>query len=147
MLIRFFVLLTSMMILSSCMSLDDKFSEPVIGNSSNDTSEMNDVSETESVSVINEPVLTSKPDMSELNEIDTLIIETKCDGFKVFGVHSYWGCLKEQIEESKTVSLPDFTDVDNETREIIFSYCEGFVLFGIRSFYECLDDQLKSIGR
>ena len=101
--------------------------------------------------VVEEPVLTSKPDMSGLNELDNLIIETNCEGLKLFGVQSYWSCLDEQIKESKNVDFglikTLFSEVDEETRDIILSYCDGFVRFGIESFYGCLDDQLKSIGK
>ena len=98
-----------------------------------------------------ERILKEKPDMSGLNEINIEIVNAYCEGFKRFGVQSYWGCLDEQIEESKVV---DFTvleklrdDIDKETQEIIISYCDGFVRFGVQSFYECLGDQLKSIGQ
>ena len=101
--------------------------------------------------VVEEPVLTSKPDMSGLNELDNLIIETNCEGLKLFGVQSYWSCLDEQIKESKNVDFglikTLFSEVDEETRDIILSYCDGFVRFGIESFYGCLNDQLKSIGK
>ena len=98
-----------------------------------------------------EQLLNEKPDMSGLNEIDTAIINAHCESSKIFGVQSYWGCLDEQIEESKRA---DFSlletlrdDTDQETMEIIISYCDGFVIFGIESFYGCLGSQLKSIGK
>jgi len=98
-----------------------------------------------------ERILKEKPDMSGLNEIDNEIIEIKCEGFKRFGVQSYWGCLDDQIEESKKVDIAVLVklrdDTDDETKEIILSYCDGFVRFGIESFYGCISDQLKSIGK
>ncbi len=98
-----------------------------------------------------ERILKEKPDMSGLNEIDTAIVSAHCEGFKSFGVQSYWGCLDEQIEESKKVDISVLEtlrdDTDEETREIILTYCDGFVRFGIESFYGCISDQLKSIGK
>jgi hypothetical protein len=98
-----------------------------------------------------ERILREKPDMSGLNEIDTAIITAHCEGFKGFGVQSYWGCLGEQIEESKKVDFSVLEtlrdDTDKETQEIILSYCDGFVRFGIESFYGCISDQLKGIGK
>ena len=98
-----------------------------------------------------ERILKEKPDMSGLNEIDTAIVTAYCEGFKRFGVQSYWGCLDKQIEESKKVDIAVLVklrnDTDDETKEIILSYCDGFVRFGVQSFYECIGDQLKSIGK
>ena len=99
-----------------------------------------------------EQILKEKPDMSGLHKIETAIITARCESSKIFGVQSYWGCLNEQIEESKEVDLISLLDTlrddtDEETREIIISYCEGFVTFGIESFYRCLGNELKSIGR
>jgi hypothetical protein len=98
-----------------------------------------------------ERILKEKPDMSGLNKIDTAIVTAYCEGFKVFGVQSYWGCLDRQIEESKKVDISALeklrNDTDEETRNIIISYCDGFVRFGIESFYRCLGKQLESIGK
>lgn len=89
--------------------------------------------------------------MSGLNEIDTAIVTAHCEGFKSFGVQSYWGCLDEQIEESKKVDISVLKtlrdDTDEETQEIILTYCVGFMSFGVESFYDCISDQLKSIGK
>ena len=98
-----------------------------------------------------ERILKEKPDMSGLNEINTEIVNAYCEGFKRFGVQSYWGCLDEQIEESKKVDISVLKtlrdDTDEETQEIILTYCVGFMSFGVQSFYECIGDQLKSIGQ
>lgn len=97
-----------------------------------------------------ETVFTSKPDMSGLSELDTLIIDSYCEWYKGFGIQSYWRCLDEQIKESKTVNssvLETLRDkVDKETRDIILPYCESFVRFGIGSYYNCLNEQVESIG-
>ena len=81
-----------------------------------------------------ERILKEKPDMSGLNEIDTAIVTAHCEGFKSFGVQSYWGCLDEQIEESKKVDISVLKtlrdDTDEETQEIILTYCVGFMSFG-----------------
>jgi len=109
----------------------------------------------ETQSTIKEPVdeetvFTSKPDMSGLSELDTLIIDSNCEWYKGFGIQSYWRCLDEQIKESKTVNLSVLETlrdkVNKETRDIILNYCESFVRFGIGSYYNCLTEQVESIG-
>ena len=66
-------------------------------------------------------------------------------------MQSYWGCLDEQIEESKKVDISGLVtlrdDTDEETQEIILTYCVGFMSFGVESFYDCISDQLQSIGK
>ena len=97
-----------------------------------------------------ETVFTSKPDMSGLSELDTLIIDSNCEWYKGFGIQSYWRCLDDQIKESKTVNLSVLETlrdkVNKETRDIILNYCESFVRFGIGSYYNCLNEQVESIG-
>ena len=97
--------------------------------------------------VVEEPVLTSKPDMSGLNEIDLLVIENHCESSKSWGIQDYWRCLHRQIQESQSVPFPDLVSVDKETRDIMITSCQFHFNWGIESFYGCLNDQLKSIGK
>lgn len=68
-----------------------------------------------------EPLFTSKPDMSDLDEPEIFIIEGFCEIAKPFGIQKYWGCLHRQIEASRTVIRPDFSQVDEETGDIILN--------------------------
>jgi len=97
--------------------------------------------------VVEEPVFTSKPDMSGLNEIDLLVIENHCESSKSWGIQDYWRCLHRQIQESQSVPFPDLVSVDKETRDIMITSCQFHFNWGIESFYGCLNDQLKSIGK
>ena len=97
--------------------------------------------------VVEKPVFKSKPDMSGLNKLDVIVIETHCERSKTWGIQDYWGCIHQQIEESKNVPFPNLGDVDEETREVMVTSCQFRFVWGIESFYGCLNDQLKSIGK
>ena len=95
--------------------------------------------------VIEKPVFKSKPDLSGLHELTKFITEQYCESYKKWGIQDYWGCLYQQIEESKKVSLPDLGSVHGETREIIPESCEISLRWGVESFYSCLNKQINSI--
>ena len=92
--------------------------------------------------VSGKPKSTSQPDTSGLPNITQLVIEMTCKDLKNSDVQKYWGCINNQIQESKESPSPDLSSLEQPISDAIIKSCEFAMGLGIENFNGCINENL-----
>ena len=91
------------------------------------------------------PKSTSQPDTSGLPQITQVVIEMTCKDFKTSDVQKYWGCINNQLQESKESPPSDLSSLDQPIRDAIMKSCKFAMGLGIENFNGCINENLIAL--
>ena len=91
------------------------------------------------------PKYTSQPDTSGLPQITQVVIEMTCKDLKTSDVQKYWGCINNQLQESKESPSPDLSSLDQPMSDAIMKSCQFAVGLGIENFNGCINENFIAL--
>lgn len=91
------------------------------------------------------PTSTSQPNTIGLPNITQVVIEMTCKELKTSDVKKYWGCINNQIQESKESPPPDLSSFDQQISDAIMKSCQFAVGLGIENFNGCINENIIAL--